>query len=97
MSYSIIRAELKRLRKSFAQDVFKYLDATGRTDVGRSYFGSKAANNPKLVARLEAGQSPGLEVMLRVWEFMDDNPPKRAGATKDVSSRCPFCGQEMPK
>lgn len=76
MSYEKIRAELQVRANRFSQDVFAYLEATGRSERGRSYFGVLAANNPNLVSRLEAGKPPSLEVMLRVWQFMDDNPPE---------------------
>jgi hypothetical protein len=76
MSYSLINAELQSRAANFATDVFSYLKKTGRQDVGRSYFGTLAANNPNLVSRLERGRPPSLEVMLRVWEYMEANPPK---------------------
>lgn len=78
MSYTEIRAELEKLEKSFAQDVFKYLNATGRSEKGRSYFGVLAAGNPSLVERLEQGKTPGLEVMFRVREYMAKNPVPEA-------------------
>ena len=75
MRYSQLNTDLKTLMGRFAQDVLDYLEATGRAQNGRTYFGAKAANNPHLVQRLEAGNLPSLEVMLRVWEYMENNPP----------------------
>lgn len=74
MSYVYTKAELEKRAERFASDVFEYLEKTGRAERGRSYFGVLACNNPALVARLEKGNLPGLEVMLKVWEFMENNP-----------------------
>lgn len=70
-----MQADMKARAERFSQDVFDYLEKTGRKTRGRSYFGSQAANNPNLVARLEAGKPPTLEVMLQVWAYMEANPP----------------------
>lgn len=100
MSYAKIRAELERLRARFRQDVFDYLDATGRSEEGRTYFGLKAAKNPRLIERLEEGKMPNLDVMIRVWDFIAENPASDAGKVakeEDTPLVCPLCGQELPK
>ena len=75
MSYIHLNSDLKARMARFPQDVFAYLRATGKEERGRTYFGVQAANNPNLVSRLEAGKPPSLEVMLRVWAYMEENPP----------------------
>ncbi|MFV1591175.1 hypothetical protein VWZ88_01245 [Phaeobacter sp. JH20_36] len=98
MSYASVRKELRRLRENFAQDVFDYLIATGRSEKGRSYFGVLAAKNPNLIARLEEGNLPGLDVMVRVWDYMDDHPaPAPEGSATATDDICPQCGQALPK
>jgi hypothetical protein len=76
MSYAYTKSELESRAATFARDVFDYLNQTGRSEKGRSYFGVLAANNPALVARLEQGKLPGLAVMLGVWEYMENHPPE---------------------
>lgn len=89
MSYAYTKSELEKRAATFARDVFDYLDQTGRSEKGRSYFGVLAANNPALVARLENGKLPGLAVMLGVWEYMENHPPETkedCGVVKGVAS-----------
>lgn len=74
MSYVKISKEIEAQTESFAADVFQYLEDTGRSERGRSYFGTLACGNPNLVSRLEAGKLPGLEVMLQVRTYMEKNP-----------------------
>lgn len=84
MSYVYTRVELEKRAANFADDVLDYLIKTGRAERGRSYFGVLACGNPALVARLEGGSLPGLEVMLRVWEFMENNPaPDKRNASAE--------------
>jgi hypothetical protein len=80
MSYADIRNNLEDRSRTFARDVFEYLEKTGRSKRGRAYFGVLACNNPNLVERLEAGKLPGLEVMLRVWAYMEQHPPTTCDA-----------------
>ncbi|MBU3035958.1 hypothetical protein [Tritonibacter mobilis] len=83
MSYGHIRKTLEEQAKDFRGDVLAYLEQTGRAKKGRSYFGVLAANNPNLVRRLENGELPGLEVMIRVREYMENNPPDGSGLEAD--------------
>lgn len=79
--------DFSNIQERFREDVFKYLERSGRTQAGFTYFGVKAANYPDLVAKLRDGRRIGHPVMLRVWCFMRDNPPDKFMAASTGSKK----------
>ena len=82
MSYVKINNELLARAENFKTEVFDYLEKTGRSHKGRGYFGTVSCGNPNLIARMERGEMPGLEVMLRVWVHMEEWPVEKYNEMK---------------
>ncbi len=74
--YKILRfiEEREDLAKNFAKEVLEYLERAGCEGPERRQFGTKVCGSSHLVAKLEAGRLPSIEVMRRVKRYLVRNP-----------------------
>jgi len=83
MSTDTVRALMKSETAAFRKEVEEHL---AKHPIGESYFGMKAARNPRLVGRLRDGAGVTIETMETVRAFMAQRSADLSSAKSSEAS-----------